>query len=349
MRVLFLYTELADYFIKCCEELVKHCEVAIVRWPVNKEAPFKFAHSQAIQIYNKQDYTFTQLKNLVDTINPDVLVCSGWIDKDYLRLVKPYFKKIPTVLACDTQWKGSFKQYMAVMISRFFLLNKFSHAWVPGQAQSRYLEKLGFKTKNISTGFYSCNLPQFNKLFEAQREAKQKTFPKKFLYVGRYYDFKGIRDLWEAFMQLQNEEPCDWELWCLGTGDLKPAEHPRIRHFGFVQPADLAPVLAETGVFILPSRFEPWGVVVQEYAASGFPLLLSSAVGAKEAFLEEGKNGFSFLPQNSQSLKKELKKIMNLSPEELILMGEESHRLAQKISPDKWANTVLEIHHGTKK
>ena len=349
MRTLFLYTELADYFLKCCEELAKSSEVHILRWPVNKEAPFNFTYSEKIKVYDKNNYDFSGLESLVSTIQPDIIVCSGWIDKDYLKLTKPYFKKIPTVLTCDTHWSGSLKQYLAMLLSRFFLLNTFSHAWVPGKPQTMYVQKLGFKPAKIFQGFYSCDLPKFNTVYDVQFKKKQSEFPRRFLYVGRYYEFKGINDLWKAFMELQQEEPNEWELWCLGAGDLKPAEHPRIKHFGFIQPKDLEPILEKTGVFILPSRFEPWGVVVQEYAAAGFPMVLSTAVGAKEAYLEEGKNGFSFSPQDVAGLKKELKKIMNLSGKALILMSEESHRLAQKISPSKWANTVLAIYNESSK
>ena len=108
---------------------------------------------------------------------------------------------------------------------------------------------------------------------------RKKNFPKRFLYVGRYYDFKGVKTLWDAFIQLQVENPNDWELWCLGNGDLEPLEHPKIKHLGFMQPEDLDKIISETGIFILPSLFEPWGVVVQEYAAAGYPLILSNQIG----------------------------------------------------------------------
>ena len=34
------------------------------------------------------------------------------------------------------------------------------------------------------------------------KESKRKNFPKKFIYVGRYYDFKGIQELWKAFVTI---------------------------------------------------------------------------------------------------------------------------------------------------
>ena len=345
MTVLFLYTELADYFLKCCEELSKSASVHIIRWPVNKEAPFEFQFSDKIKIYDKQKYSFEQLQSLVTEINPGLIVCSGWVDKDYLKLIKPYANKIPTVMSCDTHWRGDFKQQMARVLSRIFLLKRFSHGWVPGEIQKKYLEKLGFASKKIYTGFYCCDLDRFNAVYESNKESKNSKFPKVFLYVGRYYEFKGIRDLWDAFIELQNEAANDWELWCLGNGSIEPIHHPKIKHFGFVQPNNLAEIIQKSGVFVLPSRFEPWGVVVQEYAAAGFPLLVSEAVGAKEAFVQDTNNGYVFNAGNVKAIKEQLKKFVKIDSKELNLMGTNSHALAQKINKQQWANTLIQIYH----
>jgi glycosyltransferase involved in cell wall biosynthesis len=346
MKFLFLYTEIAEYFLACCNELTQHGEVHIIRWPVNKEAPFQFQTNQQINLYSKSDYSFVQLKNLVETIHPDVIICSGWIDKDYLKITKSYFKKIPTIMSCDTHWNGSFKQRLATVISRFTLLNIFSHAWVPGKIQKEYVLNLGFKEQNIQTGFYSCDLKHFEAIYQSQKDKKQQQFPKRFLYVGRYYEFKGIKELWQAFTELHDEQANDpiaigWELWCLGIGDIEPINHPKIKHFGFVQPKDLANYTSQTGVFILPSRFEPWGVVVHEFAASGFPLLLSNQVGAKEQFLEEPNNGFVFKSQNVEDIKLSLKKMINLSDTQLIEMGVHSNQLAKTISQTTWVANLM--------
>lgn len=343
MKFLFLYTEIAEYFLACCNELTKQGEVHIVRWPVNKEAPFQFSINEKIKIYNKRDYNQNQLKQLVETINPDVIVCSGWIDKDYLKITKRYFRKIPTVMTCDTPWTGGLKQRLAMIISRFTLLNIFSHAWVPGHIQKQYALNLGFQDMNIATHFYSCDFDHFESIYQSQKTQKQIQFPKRFIYVGRYYEFKGVKELWRAFIELQTEEPNDWELWCLGVGDIEPIEHPKIKHFGFVQPKDMANYTSQTGVFVLPSRFEPWGVVVHEFAASGFPLLLSNKVGAKEQFLHEGKNGFIFKSENANDLKQTLKKIIQTKDAELWNMSVYSHHLSKTITPKFWVNCLLKI------
>ena len=339
--VLFLYTEIAEYFLACARNLVKEgLEIHIVRFPINKEAPFHFPENNDLKLYNRSDYDYKQMESLADSINPDLIICSGWIDKDYLKICKKYFKKIPTVLTLDNHWKGNIKQKIATYLSPVFLLNRFSHCWVPGDKQQQYAIKLGFKKNKIEKGFYCADTDYFSNYYNKNIESKKKKFPKRFLYAGRYYEFKGLTDLWTAFVQLQEENPNEWELWCLGTGNLKPIQHPKIKHFGFIQPNEMDKFIAETGVFVLPSRFEPWAVVIHEFACSGFPIICSDAVGAAEKFVRNNENGFIFKHQDIHSIKNALKKISFLSEKELLEMGNKSHIISREITLDKWALTV---------
>ena len=219
----------------------------------------------------------------------------------------------------------------------------FNFCWVPGSRQKIFAKKLGFKEENIFLNAYCADLEFFNKLFLSGIESKKAVYPHRLIFVGRYYDFKGIEDLWNAFIEFQKETPNDWELWCLGTGDVEPIAHPKIKHFGFIQPDKIEKYIAETGVFVLPSRFEPWGVAVHEFAAAGFPLICSKEVGAAEMFLKQGQNGFLFEAGNIPELKGVLKKIMSLSDQQLIGMGQRSVELASQITQETWSETLMAI------
>ena len=343
-NIVFLYTEIAPYFLACCKKLAesKNVNIHVVRYPVNTEAPLEFKEeTNDLVLYNRKNYSDEQLKALVQNLTPSLIVCSGWIDKLYLEICRMYFKKVPTVLTMDTQWRGDLKQHVATFLSPFYLLKRFSYAWVPGEAQKKYALKLGFKESQIRKGFYSADADHFSSLYNLFVEKKKKNFPKRLIYTGRYYDFKGISNLWEAFIELQQENPNEWELWCLGTGTLKPIDHPKIKHFGFVQPKDFGQYAENTGVFVMPSLFEPWGVVLHEFALMGFPLLVSDRVGAAEIFLSDKVNGFLFEAENPTSLKEKLKTIMQLSSEDLTLMGDESRKRSLAITPNLWADTVM--------
>lgn len=344
-KIVFLYTELAGYFLSCVKELAKRkdVEVYIVRWPVNKEAPFNFDFGNSVQVFNRNDYTTVALLELVDSISPSLIYSSGWIDKGYLKICKQYRNKIPVIVGFDNHWHGNVKQHIASLVSFKKIHPYFNHCWVPGKPQYEYALRLGFKPQQILTGFYVADYKLFHGFYEKYFQHKKENFPKRFIYVGRYYDFKGIQELWDAFISLDKKSPTDWELWCLGTGDIEPVIHPKIKHFGFVQPHELEQFVSQTGVFVLPSRFEPWGVVVHEFAAAGFPLLCSKAVGANSAFLEDGINGYVFEINNASSIEKMMQKIINNSQEELLEMCKISASKAAGITPEKWVESLIGV------
>jgi len=342
-RLLFLYSELADYFLSCIRKLVElhNVEVHVIHWPVNPEAPFKFLLPEGVTFYDRKQFNTQTLKQKVQEISPDFVYCSGWMDKDYLSAVQGKKNKIPVVIGLDTKWEGTVRQQLARILSPFTLNKVFSHCWVPGKKQEEYALKLGFKKDVILTGYYTADTNFFIAIGERIKKKKNIDFPRRFIYVGRYYEFKGIKDLWQAFIQWQEEKNNEWELWCLGTGDIEPISHPKIKHYGFIQPKDIEPFMLQAGVFVMPSRFEPWGVVMHEFAAAGFPLISSDAVGASEAFLREGENGYIYPAGNVSKLKECLSKIASLTDAELIKMGNRSVEMAMKITPEKWVETLM--------
>lgn len=346
-RALILYTELAGYTITCIDKaivLYPDVEFHVVRWPVNKEAPFQF-NLNRVSIYNRSDYTNGELLELAKGVAPNIIVTSGWIDKGYVNVCKHYKGKIKTVLALDNHWLGGVKQKIAALLSPFIVKNKFSHVWVPGKPQRQFAERLGYKPSEISEGFYSADVDLFSSYFEKAKESKISNFPKRFIYVGRYVKHKGIFDMWNAFIELQNEQPNDWELWCIGTGDDfdNKIEHSKIKHFGFVQPENFLEYIEKTGVYILPSHIEPWGVSLHEYAAAGFPMICSDKVGASEKFIQEGKNGFVFPAGDKEAIKDAFRKVIDSSENELLNMQKKSIELSLLITPEKWANTLMKL------
>ncbi|MFT7612557.1 MAG: glycosyltransferase involved in cell wall biosynthesis [Parvicellaceae bacterium] len=341
--IVFLYSELATYFLSCVSALADSYSgaVYVIHWPVNPEAPFKFNFPSNVSFIEKKEVA--DLQTYVADKNPEVIVSIGWMDKDYVSICKHFNTTVKTVVTMDNQWEGSLKQKIACKVSRWVLRNKFQYIWVPGKPQKIFAEKLGFK--KILLNYYCADVAHFDGYYQKQKIEKHKEMPRKFLFVGRYMAHKGIYEMWSAFAKANAKTAEKWELWCLGTGDEyeDKIEAHNLTHFGFVQPAELAEYLEKTAVFVLPSRFEPWGVVVHEYAVAGFPIISTDAVGAASSFVESESNGFVYPAGDEQELEACFDKIINLSQSELIEMAIKSHEIGMRLTPQIWANELKSI------
>ena len=348
MKFLFLYTELAGYTIECFKKhLEKHPthEIHVVHYPINLEAPFEFHEVNRLYRYERQTIDHIALFELIRMLNPTMVFSSGWIDKGYLKVLRTYKNSFPTVLCFDNHWTGNIKQRLLLWPARLYLKRIFHFVWVPGESQARYAKKLGFDKNRIFKGFYATDTSKFQNLFSKFRDSKSKHFPKRFICVARYVPQKGLDALWKAFHNIPSEERKGWELWCAGTGELwsQRLEVEGIKHLGFVQPHEMDRIIEQTGVFILPSIIEPWGVAVHEFAAAGFPLILSKNVGSASAFLVPGKNGFFVQAGNIFSIERALKMIINSPINQLREMGELSAQKAATISVDGWSEKLMKM------
>ncbi len=91
---------------------------------------------------------------------------------------------------------------------------------------------------------------------------------------------------------------------------------------------ELAEQYVEADVFALLSRHEPWGVVVNEAAASGLPLVLSDRVGAAHDLLVDGENGFVVPADDVDATAAALKRLAD-DPELRRSMGTRSRELVR--------------------
>jgi glycosyltransferase involved in cell wall biosynthesis len=344
VNIVFLYTELAGYVIKCLETLgmKKGLNVTVIHWPVKSEAPFELPIDGPFNLVSRSNLSREDITKRVADLSPDGIFVSGWMDEDYLAIARKYINTIPVVLTMDNKWTGSLRQRLVALSSSLFIKKNFNLAWVPGEDQKKYTLKMGFNESEIFSGFYSADTGKFNRIYAKRKETKRNN--KKLLYVGRYVEQKGLELLWEAFLSLHRDNP-RWELHCVGAGDGFDSrmQHPNIFHYGFLQPAELEPLIVEATAFVMPSLFEPWGVVLHEMAAAGLPLISSDAVGAASTFVEDGVNGWSYANSNQLGLKNCLEQLYSVNDDDLFKMEDESHRISKSISPEVWAVTAENI------
>lgn len=341
---LCLYTRLPGYFYKCLEALVAtadHIHVHCIAYKHASEAPYQLAAGNRITLHYKEDLSPEAIIKMVDQIKPDLVYVAGWGDSTYNAIAKKFRNQIPVIVGMDNPWKGSLKQRLATLLAPFFLKPLFSKIWVPGKKQYEFARRLGFSHQDILSGLYCAD----HTLYETP--ARKDFATKKLLYVGRFVEYKRPHWLVEAFTSLASGGKYNnWELIMIGNGPLKEslqsaAAGHKIRIIDFQQPAEIITSFQEATVFCLPSHHEHWGVVVQEAALVGLPMILSDTCGAAEDFLINGYNGYVFETESADSLKNSLEKIMNASDEQLHEMSLASTSLAKRLTQQTWTATLL--------
>jgi len=347
MKILYLYAEVLGYTMATIQALVNDgAEVHVVHWDHKKLTAYQHPAMDGVHFYRRSEMTVEAICTLARNLSPNITVVSGWMDKGYLSVARILRNNnLPVAMGLDGQWLPSLRQFVASLAGRMGYFSRyFSHAWVAGVYQYEYARKLGFDKNSIVYDLLSADIMLFNQAYASTKEHKKIAYPHRFLFVGRLEPIKGL-DVLMAAWALLSEVRADWDFHLVGDGSLKPmlASVPGIVLKPFMQPDLLIQEVKQAGCFVLPSRGEPWGVVVHEFAAAGMPLIVSNVVGAASTFLINGFNGFTFLVNDNESLAKKMLAIIESSDAELLLMAQRSHQLGQKITPDTSAGNLLAI------
>jgi len=138
---------------------------------------------------------------------------------------------------------------------------------------------------------------------------RPRTGPAELLYLGRLEYEKGVHDVIAALPRVRRTHP-GTRLTIAGEGTqhewlLEQARKHRVltatRFVGHLNHADLLAVLHRADAAVLPSHYEPFGIVALEAAAAGTPLVTSNIGGLGEAVIN-GQTGVSFPPRDVAGL-----------------------------------------------
>lgn len=133
--------------------------------------------------------------------------------------------------------------------------------------------------------------------------------PAELLFAGRLEYEKGVQDLLAALPRIRRSHP-GTTLTIAGDGTqrdwlMEQARRHRVgkavRFVGPVDHTELVTLMHRCDAIVLPSRYEPFGIVALEAAATGVPLIVSTAGGLGEA-VREPDTGLTFEPADVAGL-----------------------------------------------
>jgi glycosyltransferase involved in cell wall biosynthesis len=279
-----------------------------------------------------------QVRELVERLAPDVLLVTSWNHGVYVRLARAWRGRALRVMIMDNPWRSTPKQWGGVLISRWYLQPAFDIAFLPNERQKVFARKLGFGDDAIWDGVYCCDQPRFETDRSGWTEERR-----AFLYVGRLVPSKGVDVLLRAYADYRRRVDDPWPLHIAGTGELEGAASAAegVVTLGFQQPSALPGVFARAGCFVLPSVHEPWGIVLHEAAASGLPIVCTTACGASLDLVGDD-NGRTVAPGSADALADALVEITAMPPARRRAMSQASTHRSRRLTPQQWADDVDE-------
>lgn len=165
-----------------------------------------------------------------------------------------------------------------------------------------------------------------------------------FLFCGQMIARKGIDLLLNAFASVKGAK-----LLLVGReasvqtqlAALAPEVRERIEFAGFHAPEDLPQLFARAHVFVLPSRHDGWGVVVNQALGAGMPIICSDAVGAAHDLIEPKVNGRIVPAGDVSKLAQAMQRFVD-EPATIAAFGEASRAKAVAWTPAAGAQRWIE-------
>ncbi len=187
-------------------------------------------------------------------------------------------------------------------------------------------------------------------------EARQRHSPDGrplLLFFGRLEWEKGVQDLIAGLARVRRSHP-GTRLVVAGTGShaawlADQARKHRVRRavdfVGHLSDRHLTAVLAAADAVVLPSRYEPFGIVALEAAAAGTPLVASTAGGLGEVVVD-GHTGLSFAPGDVTGLAAAVRAVLDDPAGAARRARAAKSRLAVDFDWSRIASATAEVYAG---
>jgi len=285
----------------------------------------------------------------------DLLITHGWFDSACQTgfLVSKMIGKPCIIYSESTMYEQSLLRWISLPLIRFIV--KHSDACIAtGKRAREYFIYLGADERKIFTANLTVDVDHFRRVSRLAKKDKCRMkqslgikTEKVILYVGRLTERKGVRHLVEAYRQLRKDYH-DVSLLILGYGyqeqglkELCRSQNiPDVHFVGHVEIEKMPRFYGIADLFVLPSRRDTWGLVLNEAMACGLPVVTTRKVGASEDLVREGVNGYIVAEEKPAEIYAAIKKIVADSSL-CHRMGQESSRTIQRFSIDNEANGFL--------
>ena len=286
-------------------------ELEKTEWKIQTESPSMDEEKKLVEhvksletqlaYYRKEEAAQNQINKLNNHMQYDVVVCQDWAGiltsqslwKQPIPLITTYH--LP--LAWDIGYYADLPCDFATQLE-FYAMAQSDLIIAVSHAMKKHLEdsftftkgKIDVIHNGTNTSFFSPGIKSNQPIL---------------LYVGRFFEQKGFDLLPEIFYQLKRIHP-NLFFKIIGVGPLKQEVVNKLKNLGlvksfqifdFAQQEKVLELYRESSIVIMPSRYEPFGLVAIESMATATPIVASDVGGLRE-IITHGEDGFLVAPNN---------------------------------------------------
>jgi len=282
----------------------------------------------------------------------DAVILQAWTNfTEWLAFFACLRFKTPVLFMTDanilSEFSNPFKKIIKNIMLKFLSKNATGFLTAGKSNEQLYLH-YGASPKKITPMHFSWGYDYFLEEFKrlkSQREKIRSSFgigknDSVLLFVGRLMEDKGLFDFLDAYNKVGSANK---KLFFVGDGPLrnrikkyiKDLDIKGVYFYGFKSRENLSDFYTLADTLILPSGWEPWGMVVNEAMCFNLPVIISDRVGAAADLVKNNYNGFVFPIGDAKQFSLCIKKIIEMPIQQRIIFGERSNEIIKE-----WINGI---------
>lgn len=264
--------------------------------------------STSVTKYITKDFDFIFISN--------PMTPTGIIATSYMKIFK-----IPFLIVGDGAFIKKNENFMKFKLKKFFLSGAKNY-FSTGEAHNNYYLHYGVK-KDLIFSYPFSSVSEKDILKRPTNENEKKLLKKNYnlvnvftiLFVGQFIERKGLDILLEITEEIK--QPIQVLLIGGTKGQLYKLINKKVNSniivIEFLNANQLNDYYKLSDLFILPTREDIWGLVINEAMARGLPIITTFNCGAGLELIKNEENGYLFDINNSLSVTKLINILLNNS------------------------------------
>lgn len=329
-KILYITNIPSPYRVNFFNELGRFVELTVLfekafsksrekEWHQNNFENFKAYFLSA----KKKMHTWKKLNEHMSKEKYDFIVVGGYSTPiGMLSILLLKYRKIPFILNADGGFINNKERLIYKEVKKFFISSADFYL-SSSRKTNGYLEYYGANSNTIYnypfTSVYKKDILHLPTTIEEKHFLKEKLSineEKVVIAVGKFIYSKGF----DLLLKAANELPSNVGIYIIGgdvtktyLSEINGNDLKNIHFIEFLNKESLNEYYKISDVFVLPTRSDVWGLVINEAMAKALPIITTDKCGAGIELIVDYENGFIIPDNNSELLAEKILEILENS------------------------------------